>query len=156
MSVTPVIVCGQSEEVGKAFSHALKPDFEVIYFTTSPDSALTDIPTVLKGSIPTSTSSSTLVGSGNLSHGTPKAVIISAPAYDDLWVVALRQELLQMAGKHVIILKPDASGYADGGAVGDKAAADKAKVAAEHAVKLLNKLDDEGKLDGDEDGEYVY
>ncbi|KAI0148296.1 hypothetical protein F4776DRAFT_660468 [Hypoxylon sp. NC0597] len=152
MSVTPVILCGQFEELGKAFSDGLKPDFEVIYFTTSATSALADIQTVLKGSIPTSTSSSTLVGSGNLAHGAPKAIVVSAALYDDAWVDAARQEL-RAAGRHVPILKPDLSGCVDGVTAADKA---KAKAAAEHAVKVLRKLEDEGKLEGDEDAVYVY
>ncbi|OTA97402.1 hypothetical protein M434DRAFT_26706 [Hypoxylon sp. CO27-5] len=153
MSVTPVILCGQFEELGKAFADGLKPDFEVIYFTTSPTSALADILTVLKGSIPTSTTSSTLVGSGNLSHGSPKAIIVSAALYDDVWIEAARQEL-RAAGQHLAILKPDLSGCVDGSA--EKGSADKAKAAAEHAVKVLRKLEDEGKLEGEDDGVYAY
>ncbi|KAI1135072.1 hypothetical protein F5Y05DRAFT_191179 [Hypoxylon sp. FL0543] len=155
MSVTSVILCGQSEELGKVFSDALKPDFEVIYFTNSPVTGLAQILAVLEGSIPTSAASSTVVGSGNLSHGAPKAVILSAPDYHDAWVEAARSDI-QAAGKRLVILKPDASGYADGG---DKAAAadkDKAKAAAGHALKVLRKLEDEGKLDGEDDGVYAY
>ncbi|KAI1413804.1 hypothetical protein F5Y13DRAFT_23609 [Hypoxylon sp. FL1857] len=150
MSVTSLILLGQYEESGKVFSDALKPNYEVVHFSTSPTAALADILTVLKGSIPTSATSSTQVGTGNLSHGAPKAIIIAASLYDDAWIAAARAEVAA-AGKHVVFLKPDASSDHAG-----KGTADKTKVAAEHAVKVLRKLEGEGKLDGDDDGVYVY
>ncbi|KAI2472446.1 hypothetical protein F4781DRAFT_361814 [Annulohypoxylon bovei var. microspora] len=147
MSVIPFILAGQFEEVGKAFSEAVKPDFEVVYFTTSPQSALTDIPLVLKGEIPTPSSK---VGSGNLAHGTPKAVVVGAQVYDDAWLEAARQEL-RAAGKRVPFLKPDTTGAQGGGSQGDRAQA-----AAERVAKALRKLEGEGKLDGEDDGVYIY
>ncbi|KAI0889541.1 uncharacterized protein GGS22DRAFT_1015 [Annulohypoxylon maeteangense] len=151
MSVIPFILAGQFEEVGKAFSEAVKPDFEVVYFATSPQSAVTDIPLVLKGEIPTPSSK---VGSGNLVHGTPKAVVIGAQVYDDTWIEAVRQEL-HAAGKQVPFLKPDVTG-AQGGGVGAGSQGDRAKATAERVTTALKKLEGEGKLDGNDDGVYVY
>ncbi|KAI1099344.1 hypothetical protein F4804DRAFT_349442 [Jackrogersella minutella] len=148
MSVIPLILCGQFEEVGKAFSEAVKPDFEVVFFTTSPQSALADIPLVLKGEIP----SGGAVGTGDLSHGSPRAVVVGAQAYDDAWVEAARHEL-RAAGKRVPFLKPDLSAAP---AAGGQGGGDRAKAVAERVVKALRKLEGEGKLDGEDDGVYVY
>ncbi|KAI1205820.1 uncharacterized protein F4807DRAFT_464281 [Annulohypoxylon truncatum] len=151
MSVIPFILAGQFEEVGKAFSEAVKPDFEVVYFTTSPQTALTDIPLVLKGEIPTPSSK---VGSGNLANGSPKAIVVGAQAYDDTWIEAARQEL-HAAGKKVPILKPDVTG-AQGGGVGAGSQGDRAQAAAERVATALRKLEAEGKLEGSDDGVYIY
>ncbi|KAI1452757.1 hypothetical protein F4805DRAFT_462477 [Annulohypoxylon moriforme] len=151
MSVIPFILAGQFEEVGKAFSEAVKPDFEVVYFATSPQAALTDIPLVLKGEVPTPSSK---VGSGNLVNGPPKAVVIGAQAYDDAWIEAARQEL-RATGKRVPFLKPDVAG-AQGGGVGAGSQGDRAKEAAERVITALKKLEDEGKLEGNDDGVYIY
>ncbi|OTB01118.1 hypothetical protein M426DRAFT_224002 [Hypoxylon sp. CI-4A] len=157
MSVIPVILLGQFEEVGKAFADAVKPNFEVIHFTTTPAAALSEIPLLLKGEIPaaattTSASAKPKVGTGNLIHGAPKAIVIGAPTYDEAFVESARKELAVL-GKSVPILKPD-SGV--GAAKHDGPSAEKAALAAERAVSVLKKLDDEGKLDGDDDGVYVY
>ncbi|XXG95100.1 Aspartate aminotransferase, cytoplasmic [Hypoxylon texense] len=156
MSVIPLILAGHFEDVGKTFQEAIQPDFDVVYFVTSPQAGLADIPAVLKGEIPTSAAaagSRHKVGSGNLAHGTPRAVVVSG-SYDDAFVERLRQEIAAV-GKAVPILKLDRSG-APAGAAGAKPAAEKTKAVAERAVKVLKKLEDEGKLDGDDDGVYSY
>ncbi|XDG09898.1 hypothetical protein ABKA04_009513 [Annulohypoxylon sp. FPYF3050] len=151
MSTISFILAGQYEEVGKAFSEAIKPDFEVVHFSTSPQAALTDIPLVLKGEIPTPASK---VGSGNLSNGAPKAIVIGAQAYDDAWIEATRQELAA-SGKKIPFLKPTATGN-QGHVVGTGSQGERAKVAAERVATALKKLEAEGKLDGNDDGVYVY
>ncbi|KAI2640854.1 hypothetical protein GGS26DRAFT_180258 [Hypomontagnella submonticulosa] len=152
-SATPVILCGHFEEVGKAFSDGLQPNFEVVFFTTSPQSSLTAIPQVFAGTIPSSSTGSTKIGTGNLSHGLPKAVVVVAgsPAtyYDDAWVERARKEI-STSGKRVPILKPDNN---PGTAHQQQ---EKAAAAAERAAKALKKLADEGKLDGEDDGVYHY
>ncbi|KAI0380403.1 hypothetical protein F5Y04DRAFT_281786 [Hypomontagnella monticulosa] len=150
-SITPVILCGHFEEVGKAFSDGLQPGFEVVFFTTSPQSSITAIPQILSGTIPSSSTGSTKVGTGNLSHGIPKAVVIvsGSPAtyYDDAFVDRVRKEIASV-GKRVPILKPDNNPTTT--------QQEKAGAAADRAAKALKKLADEGKLDGDDDGVYHY
>ncbi|KAI1090298.1 hypothetical protein F5B19DRAFT_494581 [Rostrohypoxylon terebratum] len=151
MSTISFILAGQYEEVGKAFSEAIKPDFEVVYFATSPQAALNDIPLVLKGEVPTPSSK---VGSGNLANGAPKAIVIGTQAYDDAWIEAARQELA-VTGKKIPFLKPNVTG-SQGPIAGAGSQGERAKVAAERVATALKKLEAEGKLDGNDDGVYVY
>ncbi|KAI4867984.1 hypothetical protein F4820DRAFT_171067 [Hypoxylon rubiginosum] len=156
MSVIPLILAGHFEEVGKTFQEAVQPDFDVVYFATSPQAGLADIPVVLKGEIPTSAAATgNKVGSGNLAHGIPRAVVLSG-SYDDAFVERLRKAIAAV-GKAVPILKLEHSAGATAGAAGGaKPTADKTKAVAERAVKALKKLEDEGKLDGEDDGVYSY
>lgn len=123
----------------------------VVYFVTSPQTGLIEIPLLLKGEVPTSASApgGTNVGTGNLSIGAPKAIVVGI-TYDNAWIAAAHKEIAA-AGKHIPILKPDVSA---GGAAAPSA--EKAKVVAERAVKVLRKLEEEGKLDGGDDGIYSY
>ncbi|KAL7629746.1 hypothetical protein AAE478_001269 [Parahypoxylon ruwenzoriense] len=158
MTAIPLILCGQFEEMGKVFKEAVQPDFEVVYFTDSLTGGLVDIPLVLKGEIPTSASSTTpKVGTGNLVHGIPRAIVVGAP-YDDGWIAALGKELSDAGIKPVPVLKPEARpGQAHGHAVVkmEPGAVD-VKKSAERAVKVLKKLEEEGKLEDGEGGVFVY
>ncbi|KAI1383674.1 uncharacterized protein F4822DRAFT_84507 [Hypoxylon trugodes] len=166
MSVTPIILCGQFESVGKAFSEAVKPDYEVVYFATSPQSGLTDIPQVLSGQIPTAASvpgtnkigNGTKVGSGNLIHGIPKAIVLGAVTYDDEWIESLRKEIPD--GKQVPVLKREfdssAAAVGSGGATPVGSEKGKVEAAAERAIEVLKKLEEEGKLEGGDEGVYDY
>ncbi|KAI1373265.1 hypothetical protein F4677DRAFT_448595 [Hypoxylon crocopeplum] len=149
---TPLILCGQFEEVGKAFKEAAQPDFEVVYFVSSPQAGLSDIPQVLKGEVLTlAFTGGSKVGTGNVALGAPKAVVVGA-TYDDAWVEALRKELAA-AGKPVPILKAE---LPDKAAAGEAPTPDKGKEAAVRAIRALKKLEGEGKLDGGDDGVYTY
>lgn len=125
--------------------------FIVVHFVNSPQAGLQDIPLVLNGEIPTSAAATGgKVGSGNLSLGIPRVVVVGA-TYDDIWIESLRKEVVAV-GKHVLVLKPDLGG----GVAPPKPSAEQAKVAAERAVKVLKKLEEEGKLDTEEDTIYLY
>ncbi|KAI1765382.1 hypothetical protein GGR53DRAFT_490218 [Hypoxylon sp. FL1150] len=153
MSIVPLpfILAGHFEEVGKTFQEAVQPQgFDVVHFVTSPQAGLADIPIVLRGEIPTSVTGGNKVGSGNLAHGTPRAVVLSG-SYDDAFVERLRKEIAAV-GRSVPILKLEHAGAA----AQTKPTADQTKAVADRAVKALKKLEDEGKLDGDNDGVYSY
>ncbi|KAI1775742.1 hypothetical protein F4818DRAFT_386713 [Hypoxylon cercidicola] len=154
MSVIPLILAGHFEEVGKTFAEAVQPDFDVVHFVASPQAGLADIPVVLRREIPTSaaTGGASQVGSGNLAHGIPRAVVLGA-SYDDAFVERLR-EATAAGGKPVPILKPEHP--AAGSAPATKPAAEKTKAVADRVVKVLRKLEGEGKLDGGDDGVYSY
>ncbi|KAI6084867.1 hypothetical protein F4821DRAFT_261582 [Hypoxylon rubiginosum] len=152
MSVIPLILAGQFEEVGKTFQEAIQPQgFDVVHFVASTQGALADIPVVLKGEIPTSAAvTGSKVGSGNLAHGVPRAVVLSG-AYDDAFVDRLHKEIAA-AGQPVPILKLDAGAKA----AGAKPTAEQTKAVVDRAVKVLKKLEGEGKLDGGDNGIYTY
>ncbi|KAI2619170.1 hypothetical protein GGR54DRAFT_640104 [Hypoxylon sp. NC1633] len=154
MPAIPLILCGKYEEVGKAFKEAVQPKYEVIYFVTSAETGIVDIPQVLKGDFLTlGFSSGNKVGTGNATLGVPRAVVVVGGTYEDAWVESLRKEI-GSGGKGVPILKPDVSTH--GEAHGEKPTADSGKVAGERALKVLKKLEEEGKLDSKDDGLYLY
>ncbi|KAJ7359472.1 hypothetical protein DFH08DRAFT_952601 [Mycena albidolilacea] len=74
----PTIITGASEEIGGVVVPSMKPGYEVIHFTLAVEAA-TEIPLLLKGEVPTHSSSS--LGSGNWSVF-PK-VILFGRAYNN-------------------------------------------------------------------------
>ncbi|KAL4949758.1 hypothetical protein BDW69DRAFT_188019 [Aspergillus filifer] len=68
----PVILCGRTHSIGKTVTDALKPEYEVIHFVTSLEAAQADLPLLLAGRNPQTTSSE--VGTRNYSQP-PRGVI---------------------------------------------------------------------------------
>ncbi|KAL4937434.1 hypothetical protein BDV06DRAFT_202927 [Aspergillus oleicola] len=68
----PVVVCGRTPSIGKTVADVLKPEYEVIHFVTSLEAAQADLPLLLAGRNPQSTSSD--VGTRNYSQP-PRGVI---------------------------------------------------------------------------------
>ncbi|KAH9883817.1 hypothetical protein F4778DRAFT_788282 [Xylariomycetidae sp. FL2044] len=148
----PIVLCGKFEEMGKLFKDAVEPDFEVIHFISSPEQGQADIPLLLSGSTAPTTPSP--VGTGDYTQP-PRAVVVG-PNYDDAWIEALRA---QMGALQVPVLKPDLGGNSQGPPSAGAAAPgpEMAKMAAQRALVVLNKLGGEGKLASKgEGGVWVY
>ncbi|KAK6953869.1 hypothetical protein Daesc_003831 [Daldinia eschscholtzii] len=170
MSAIPVLILAQFEESSDVFTNAIKPDFKVDYVFLSPTAALQDLPFIIKGRVPPR-STSTLDPAGNADFNPPKAIIFTSPIYDEVFLDATRQ-ILAANKAHLPILKPDWDATTAATAVAaaaatttttgaddtDAAAPDveDVKQAAERAVKVLKNLDGEGKLDGKDEGIYLY
>ncbi|KAI0854055.1 hypothetical protein F5Y00DRAFT_256555 [Daldinia vernicosa] len=166
-SAIPVILLGDFEATAKAFSEALLPDFEVVYLSTTPDLALKALPSVLAGQAPAYLAPEDKLkletaGSGSGSGSSPKAIVIAGPAFDDVFV-ADAQRLFAAADLHVPFFKKreyvvgtiDDDDDVVAGVGGVPKTADVEGLAA-RAVKALKKAVEEGKLEGDDDGVYVY
>lgn len=119
----------------------------VIHFVSSPEEGLVDIPKILKGEAP---SSGPKCGTGNYAE-LPKALVIGAK-YDDAWIMELRDKGKEIGGiKPLPLLKPDLQGAQVG-----LPSVEKAKAAAERALKVLTQLKTEGKLNGEEKGIFLF
>ncbi|KAI0173281.1 hypothetical protein GGR52DRAFT_379864 [Hypoxylon sp. FL1284] len=150
MSIIPLIVGGHElEEVSSVFASAVEPDFEVVYSSTSPEAALPCMVGVLNGETPPGPPG--LGRHGKLrSAGAARAIVLTA-GYDDAFVAALRK---QLGGKPVPILKIDAAASAPGPDA--TPTPEETRALADRALKVLKKLEAEGKLDGADDGLYAY
>ncbi|KAI1478768.1 hypothetical protein F4774DRAFT_426224 [Daldinia eschscholtzii] len=166
MSAIPVLILAQFEESSDVFTNAIKPDFKVDYVFLSPTAALQDLSFIIKGRVPPR-STSTLDPAANADFSPPKAIIFTSPIYDETFLDATRQ-ILAANKAHLPILKPDwdatttaaAAATATNTGPDDTDAAvpdvEDVKQAAERAVKVLKNLDEEGKLDGKDEGVYLY
>ncbi|KAI1801137.1 hypothetical protein F4811DRAFT_479083 [Daldinia bambusicola] len=164
-----VIILGQFSESSHIFRDAILPDFDGVYIFLDPTAALNDLPFVIKGTTPPPPSiidESTAESVHKFSP--PKAIIFASPLYDDAFLESARQ-ILAANDAHVPFLKPDwdnaapdahtitatatATSTTTAAVVPDPQAV---KQAAERAAKVLKKLEEEGKLDGGDDGVYAY
>ncbi|KAL4967597.1 uncharacterized protein BDV14DRAFT_169616 [Aspergillus stella-maris] len=68
----PVVLCGRTLSIGRTVTESLKPEYEVIHFVTSIEAAQADLPLLLAGCNPQTTSSE--VGTRNYSQP-PRGVI---------------------------------------------------------------------------------
>ncbi|KAF7719679.1 Uncharacterized protein PECH_004179 [Penicillium ucsense] len=69
----PVILCGRRVEIGKPVAEILAPEFEVIHFCMDAETAITQIPRLLKGDKPQSPDH-TGIGTQNYTQ-VPRAVV---------------------------------------------------------------------------------
>ncbi|KAL4924253.1 uncharacterized protein BDV17DRAFT_275105 [Aspergillus undulatus] len=68
----PVVLCGRTLTVGKPVSEFLRPEYEVIHFIITPEAAIADIPLLLAGRGPQTTTHE--IGTRNYSQP-PRGVI---------------------------------------------------------------------------------
>ncbi|KAF3066509.1 hypothetical protein GL218_08980 [Daldinia childiae] len=161
-SAIPVILLGEFETTAKAFSEAILPDFEVVYLSTIPDLAIKALPSVLRGQAPAYLQPSDKAKLETASSA-PKAIIIAGPAFDDVFITNAQQTIAAAADDlHVPFFKRedngliiDGAGSADAVAVAVAKTPDIEELAA-RVVKVLKKAVEEGKLEGEDDGVYVY
>ncbi|KAI1653561.1 hypothetical protein F4813DRAFT_252364 [Daldinia decipiens] len=157
-SAIPVILLGEFEATAKAFSEAVLPDFDVVYLSTIPDLAIKALPGVLRGQAPVYLQPDDKLKLETAASAPKAIVVVAGPAFDDAFV-ASAQQALAANDLHVPFFKQrEYDGNSD--AVGADAVA-VAKTAhveelAARAVKALKKAAEEGKLEGEDDGVYVY
>ncbi|KAF7340990.1 hypothetical protein MSAN_02084400 [Mycena sanguinolenta] len=143
----PILVSGAHEKTGSGVAASLKPEYEVIHFTLM-TAATTEIPLLLKGEVPSPSSSS--LGSGNWSTF-PKAVVFGG-AYDDAQIEAVRKAVAEAPGtKRIPWLRVDMRVPHPPVDTPEYAVAVVGRMKA-----LLGKLEGEGKFDAEDDTVYFF
>ncbi|KAJ6512721.1 hypothetical protein C8R45DRAFT_796705, partial [Mycena sanguinolenta] len=133
----PILVTGATEQVGSYVVANMKPEYETIHFTFAA-SAAAEIPLLLKGEVPSPSSS---LGSGNWSTF-PKAILFGG-AYTDEQIEALRTSVANTPGtKRIPWFRVDTSIPHPPFRTEEYAAAIVARAKA-----MLSKLENDGKLD---------
>ncbi|KAF7347163.1 hypothetical protein MVEN_01470800 [Mycena venus] len=142
----PIIVTGGTEKIGSVVVASMKPEYEVIHFTLAAE-ATKEIPLLLKGEVPSPSSSS--LGSGNWSVF-PKAILFGG-AYKDEMIEDVRGAVAKTAEtKRIPWLRVDSNlphpplGPEYGAAI------------VERAKAILGKLEAEGKLDVEDDSIHLF
>ncbi|KAJ7239786.1 hypothetical protein B0H12DRAFT_1135745 [Mycena haematopus] len=142
----PILVTGAAERVGSVVVASVKPEYEVIHFTLAA-SAPTEIPILLKGEVPSPSSSR--LGSGEWSLF-PKAIVFGG-AYDDAQIEKVRRAVAETPGtKRIPWLRVD-NNLPHPPVGPDYAAAIVGRMKA-----MLSKLEGEGKFDVDDDSIYFF
>jgi hypothetical protein len=166
----PILSCGRREAVGATAIEMLKPEYEgmlvsaykslslftritlrkVIHFIMSKEDGITNIPLILSGLKPTSQQSN--LGSQDFSR-VPQAVLFGG-GYDDITIGEIRKAVIGTQGvRKVPWLKADQQKTAMGPDPGTK---EYNESIAPRVREALEKLEREGKLDGNEDGIFSW
>ncbi|KAJ7360848.1 hypothetical protein DFH08DRAFT_360188 [Mycena albidolilacea] len=142
----PILVTGGTEKVGTIVISRLQPEYEVIHFTLAA-TATTEVPILLKGEVPSPSSSN--LGSGNWS-AFPKAIVFGG-AYEDSQIEDVRRAVAETDGtKRIPWLRVDRS--LPHPPIGPEYAA----VIVDRMKALLGKLEGEGKLDVEDDSIHLF
>ncbi|KAJ7871197.1 hypothetical protein B0H14DRAFT_2345337 [Mycena olivaceomarginata] len=143
----PILVTGRAEQVGALVISGLQPEYEVIHFTLAA-TATTEVPLLLKGEVPSPSSSS--LGSGNWS-AFPKAIVFGG-AYEDSQIEEVRRAVAETAGtKRIPWLRVDRNLPHPPTGSPEYAAS-----VVERMKALLGKLQAEGKLDVEDDSIHLF
>ncbi|KAF6814937.1 hypothetical protein CSOJ01_03767 [Colletotrichum sojae] len=137
----PVVLCGKTEKIGSGVIAALKPEFEVVHFITTPASGAEIIPALLAGREPPTHPDSSSIGSGEYAE-TPRAVILGA-AFDEEATQTLRKAVSEAPdARKVPWLRHDA------GKPAPPIGPEYGLAVVARVREVLERLEGEGKLDG--------
>ncbi|KAL5335911.1 hypothetical protein BJX70DRAFT_401103 [Aspergillus crustosus] len=140
----PVILCGRTEKIASVVIPALQPGIEVIHFIQSTPSALSQIPSLLRGT--TAVPSDTAFGTKNYTR--PAQAIILGAGYTDediesMRAVSVGDEFQGVAWIRADVTKPTPP-------LGPEYARD----AVERVKAAFKRVEEEGGLG--RDGVYLY
>ncbi|VUC31136.1 unnamed protein product [Clonostachys rosea] len=143
----PIILCGKTEQIGQSVIEGLKPEFEVVQFIMNPGAAIAEIPFILRKEAPESSSSS--IGTGNVANGA-RAVLLGG-AFDDNTILLIRTEIARsITSPKIPWVRQDMNKPAP------PLGPDYGKAMVARSKEALLQLQNEGKLDGTDDGLYYY
>ncbi|CAI6098711.1 hypothetical protein V2G26_001390 [Clonostachys chloroleuca] len=143
----PIILCGKTEQIGQGVIEGLKPEFEVVQFIMNPGAVITEVPFILRGEAPESSSSS--IGTGNVAAGV-RAVLLGG-AFDDATIFLIRTEIARsITSPKLPWVRQDMEKPAP------PLGPEYGKAMVARSKEALLKLQAEGKLDGTDDGLYYY
>ncbi|KAG9249619.1 uncharacterized protein F5Z01DRAFT_474149 [Emericellopsis atlantica] len=145
----PIIICGKSEVIGRTVVEGMKPEFEVILFCTSQESAIAHIPLAVKQSVPAEADLST-VGTNDFTRK-PVAAVLGGE-YGDAYFDTIKSSVeahfpggsgLQWLRHDAMIPSPPLGpGYG--------------QHVMQRAKDVLARLNKEGKFGTGQTGEHLY
>ncbi|OHE97072.1 hypothetical protein CORC01_07681 [Colletotrichum orchidophilum] len=150
----PIILCGQSEQIGRGVIEGLKPDYEVIHFITSAASGAVIIPALLtsKTTPPPQHPDTSTIGSGN--YAAPPRAVVLGSVFDDAAVELLQKAVVDddqgTPSRKVPWLRHDLRKPAP------PLGPEYGKAMVARVKEVLGRLEGEGKLGGEYGGDEWY
>ncbi|CZR63191.1 uncharacterized protein PAC_13087 [Phialocephala subalpina] len=137
----PIVLCGKTPQIATAVKKSLMPDYEVVHVILTPSAGISEIPSLLSGTPPSSPEN---IGSQNYAK-VPQAIVTGA-GYDEAAVERMRKAC--NGSSNVPWLRPDTS-------IPTPPLGPKYGEAMVKRVKsCLRELEEEGRMEGD--GVYFY